>query len=34
MIKKDLAEMRKHMKIGSTMLQFNDLYSIYLKKTI
>ncbi|NLP27906.1 MAG: DUF4317 family protein [Clostridia bacterium] len=32
MIKKDLAEMRKHMKIGSTMLQFNDLYSIYLKK--
>lgn len=32
MIKKDLADMRKYMKIGSTMLQFNDLYSIYLKK--
>lgn len=32
MIKKDLADMRKHMKIGSTMLQFNNLYNIYLKK--
>lgn len=32
MIKKDLADMRKHMKLGSIMLQLNDLYSIYLKK--
>jgi len=32
MIKKDLADMRKHMKIGSTMLQFNNLYNIYFKK--
>ncbi|MDP4087832.1 MAG: DUF4317 family protein [Bacillota bacterium] len=32
MIKKDLSDMRKHMKLESTMLQFHQLYSVYLKK--
>ncbi|WP_139904691.1 DUF4317 domain-containing protein [Clostridium thermarum] len=32
MIKKDLADMRKHMKPESTMLQFGEIYNIYLKK--
>lgn len=32
MIKKDLADMRKHMKLESTMLQFGEMYNIYLKK--
>jgi hypothetical protein len=32
MIKKDLADMRKHMKLESTMLQFGEIYNIYLKK--
>lgn len=32
MLKKDLADMRKHMKLESTMLQFHEMYSVYLKK--